>query len=176
MISSEHRSRRGAVRHRLSLQLGALLTAVLVVFHAVLFWERVRDLSIFEPLVLLQWLLAILLIVAMRHLHNRQVSLLRGRQALAFWLLILLLHLMAVPPAAEWAEEHSGLLLALPVSYLLLALARRTLKLLPRSAPRPTSRVIWQRRRRPSRAPTDTGHPFRVFPRPPPFLESDPIG
>ncbi len=176
MTSSDHRSRRGAVRHRLSLQLGTLLAAVLVVFHAVLFWERVRDLSIFEPLVLLQWLLAILLIVAMRHPHKRQVSLLRGRLALAFWLLILLLHLMAIPPAAEWAEEHSGLLLALPVSYLLLALARRTLKLLPRLAPCPTSHVIWQRRRRPSRAPTDAQHPFQIFPRPPPSFESNPIG
>ena len=177
MTSSEHRSTRRAGWRRLSLLLGALLTAALVVFHAILFWERVRDLSIFEPLVLLEWLLAVLLLVAIGQLRKRRVSLLRGRQALAFWLLVLLLHLIGAPPAAEWFEEHSPLLLALPVGRLLVALAHRALKLLPRRrAARPATPVLWQRRHRPSRAPTDPGHPFQLFPRPPPCFESSLLG
>jgi len=177
MTFRAHRSTRRTGWHRLGVLLGAALTAALVAFHAVLFWERVRDLSIFEPLVLLEWLLAVLLVVAMLLLRKRQVSLLWGRQALAFWLLVLLLHLMAIPPAVEWFEEHSGLLLALPVSSLLVALARRALKLVARQVPRPVTPVIWrQRRRGPSRAPTEPDHPFQLFPRPPPFFESSLLG
>jgi hypothetical protein len=171
MTFRNHQSTRASGWRRLLPVSGGLLGIALVIFHAVLFWERIRDLSIFEPLVLVEWSLAVLLVVAMLQLRKRGISLLRGRQALAFWSLVLLLHLVAAPPAVEWFEEHSALLLALPVTGLLAALARRALRKVSRHVIRVTTPVFWRRRRRPARAPTDPGHPYQLFARPPPLFE-----
>lgn len=156
---------------RLSLFLGGPLAAGLVVFHVDLFWDRIRDRSILEPLILVQWLFAALLVGVMWHLHRRQVSLFRGRRALAFWLMVLLLHVMA-PEAVEWIDDHSALLLAIPVAPIVLMLFRSAFGLLRRS-PRPASPVsVWRRRHPLGRAPTDPGHPRALFARPPPSFES----
>jgi hypothetical protein len=171
MTFRNHRSTTSAGWRRLLPLSGALLSIGLVAFHAVLFWERIRDLSIFEPLVLVEWSLAVLLLVAMQQLRKRKIPLFRGRQALAFWLLVLLLHVMAAPPAVEWFEEHAGLLLALPVTGLLAMLARRALRRVSRHANQATTPVFWRRRHRPARAPADPGHPFQLFARPPPLFE-----
>jgi hypothetical protein len=176
MSCGRHPSTPRAGWKRLGLLVGGFATVGLVAFHGILFWERVRDLSIFEPLVLLEWLLAAFLLVAMLHLRKRGIPLLHGRRALAFWLLVLFLHVMLAPPAVEWLEEHSGLLLVIPVSGLLAALAPRALRRLSRHASRPVTPGFWRRRHRPSRAPTDPGHPFQLFARPPPLFESSLLG
>jgi len=72
--------------------MGAITIAGLVVFHAVLLLERLADASIAHPQVLAQWVGALLLGAGALALRRQGSSLLSGRSALVFWLLVLLLH------------------------------------------------------------------------------------
>ncbi len=69
-----------------------MLLAGLVVFHAVLFLERIADASLAHPEVLAQWIGALLLVAGASALRRQGVPLLSGRKALVFWLLVLMLH------------------------------------------------------------------------------------
>lgn len=92
----------------------------LVAFHAILFWDRIASFSLFEPLVAARWLAAAVLSAAMLRLYRSSGSLLKGRRALVFWALVLLLHAAAVLPAdgivVESAVLEAALLAALPLS------------------------------------------------------------
>ncbi len=109
----------GRVRRLLISVSATLLIAFLTAFHAVLFWQRILDLSLFEPVPALRWLATVALLYGLWRLHRRGVSLLRGRGAVVLWLLILLLHVsfwgpLAEPTTASGGWAGTGLLLALP--------------------------------------------------------------
>ncbi len=116
--------------------LGLAVAATLVVLHVSILWDRVAQGRLAEPGVALRWLAAVVLIVALLALRRRGVSLLWGRRALVFWLLVLLLHAGAVAPqeaGSRLAPEH--LLFVVPAAVgpaglllvLLLALVSRAL-------------------------------------------------
>ena len=89
--------------------LGLAAAATLVVLHVSILWDRVAQGRLTEPAVALRWLAALVLMVALLALRRRGVSLLWGRRALVFWLLVLLLHAgAAVPqdPTPRLAPEH----------------------------------------------------------------------
>lgn len=167
----ENRPARRKVRH-IGLTLGVLAAGTLVIFHALLFAERLRDLTILQPGVALQWIGTLFLLTFLAYLKRRHVSLLRGRSALAFWLLVLLLHLTPAVPSSPVAVEHADLLLALPTSWmsagtLWLALALTALLVgvslsSGLQAPRPRH----SRRGAPALA---AGFRSRLFARPPPL-------
>lgn len=91
--------------------------AALALFHAGLLAGRLADASIAEPRVGLRWATAALLGALALAFRRRGLPLARGRSGLAFWLLVLLLHVGAAPaPAVVRPEE---LLLALPVGAVL---------------------------------------------------------
>lgn len=159
---------------QLGMVFSLLLSAILVLFHAALLWERIRDQSIFQPLVAIEWTAGVLLLAALRQLQRNRVPLLRGRKALAFWLLVLLLHLIAAPPGAESLTEPGGLLLALPATWLILRWIASAIATWAARIPRSTALLVVNRRRGspPEPAATLCGHAFRLFARPPPFLPS----
>lgn len=72
--------------------MGAVALAGLVVFHAALLLQRFADASIARPEILIQWIGALLLAGGAIALRRQGASLLTGRSALVFWLLVLLLH------------------------------------------------------------------------------------
>ncbi len=71
---------------------GTIAIAGLVAFHAALLFEHLADASIAHPQVLAQWVGALLLGAGAGALRRQGRSLLSGRSALVFWLLVLLLH------------------------------------------------------------------------------------
>jgi hypothetical protein len=75
------------------------LTA-LAVFHVSLFWNRLLDGQLLDPLVAARWLGAAALIAGLVALRRRGVSLVAGRRALVVWLLVVLLHWSAKPAVA----------------------------------------------------------------------------
>ena len=147
-----------------------LVTLALVAFHAVLFVRRLRDLSIFEPSVALRWSGTLLLIALLAAFVRRGTSLVRGRSALAFWLLVLLLHTIPTPAALDGATP-ADVLVAVPASSLLaatLAVALLLTALLVRSATVTAARVAWRRRGRIGPNEVDSGYCSLLFARPPP--------
>jgi hypothetical protein len=64
----------------------------LLVQHALLLLQRVADGSLSDPAVLLRWLIGAVLGGAMLALRRAGVSLLRGREAAVFWLVVLVFH------------------------------------------------------------------------------------
>lgn len=99
--------------------MGAIAIAGLVVFHAVLLLERLADASIAHPEVLAQWVGALLLGAGAFALRRQGSSLLSGRSALVFWLLVLLLHVGfgsgVTVTGGETGSSHE-LLLLLPLA------------------------------------------------------------
>ena len=78
---------------RAVLRLCAVL--VLVAFHAALFWERMADASILEPVILLKYVLALALLGVASSYKRWVPDALQGRRlALVFWLAVLLMHLV----------------------------------------------------------------------------------
>lgn len=160
-----------AVRRRLR-RLGLLFlggaAATLVGFHLVLFVERLRDQSILEPRVALQWLGALALLAFLGYLKNRGVSLVSGRSALAFWLLVLLLHVVPHAPAPVPTTGSGDLLLALPNLWMAVAIGLFLGILRPRgdalAVRRPGSRLP-----RLDRRPFEAGFASSLSARPPPF-------
>lgn len=119
--------------------LGSLVVLALVALHLPRLIARLRDASIVEPAVLLRWLLVPVVLGAFVALRRRHVSLLRGRAALAVWLLVLLIH--AAPLASDGTHE---LLVAAPVALAILTAVAEVLRRSGRGAPR---------RKSPRRAP-----------------------
>lgn len=105
--------------------LGLASVALLVAFHAVLFWERLADSTLFQPVPAIRWLATVALFVALYKLHRHGISMLHGRGALVFWLLVLLLHVSFWGPVTEATStcegwSGPGLLLALPALTIIL--------------------------------------------------------
>lgn len=127
--------RRMSLRARTMLSRLAWLSAVgLALFHGWLLWCRVSHPASIEPRVVLRWMAGLGLLGVLVALRRLGVPLLWGRKALAFWMLVFLLHWSASAPPTEEAvtiDPSEQLLLALPgtlslaavVSTLLLALA-----------------------------------------------------
>ncbi|MDH3745187.1 MAG: hypothetical protein OES47_08815 [Acidobacteriota bacterium] len=97
------------------------ITAALVLFHGRLLWTRLVDGSVLEPVVAARWLFGLVLAGLLIELRRRHASPLRGRSALVMWLLVVLLHAVALVPGVEVAAGAEGaveLLLVLPAGAL----------------------------------------------------------
>ncbi len=135
LARARRRLRRSTPRPLLAVIAGPVLVALLVIYHAVLLWQRVADLTLLEPVVAVRWLATIFLLLGLFRLRHRGVPLVWGRKALAFWLLVLLLHVSFYGPLAEGVEastdiQRAGLMLALPATVIGVTLAAACLVLL----------------------------------------------
>jgi NADH:ubiquinone oxidoreductase subunit K len=79
--------------------------ALLALFHFWLFAGQAWDGRLSDPVVLLRWLAAGALVAALVGLHRRGISIVRGRKAVAIWLLAVLLHGPAVARSIEGLGE-----------------------------------------------------------------------
>ena len=103
-----------------------LATGGLVVFHGALLAGRFADASIAHPEVIAQWVAAVLLGLGAVALRRQGRSLVSGRSALVFWLLVLLLHVGFGTGIALTGEEIGSsreLLLLLPFAAFTLSAA-----------------------------------------------------
>lgn len=119
------KSRPTPVPSRVRQILGLASLGLLVAFHAILFWERLANSTLFEPVPAIRWLATVALVAVLYRLHRNGISLLRGRGALVFWLLVLLLHVsfwgpLADPSSTGEGWSGPGLLLALPALTIIL--------------------------------------------------------
>ena len=115
--TAEKRSNKVGTRRWIFGGLSALALAGLVVFHAALLAGRFADASIAHPEVIAQWVGAVLLGVGALALRRQGSSLVSGRGALVFWLLVLLLHVGFGSGITLTGEEIGGtreLLLLVP--------------------------------------------------------------
>lgn len=76
---------------------GVLALAILAIFHVSLFWDRLVDGQLLDPLVAGRWLAAAGITAGLIALRRCGVSLVSGRRALVVWLLVVLLHWTARP-------------------------------------------------------------------------------
>lgn len=83
----------------------AVLSGVLVLFHVWLFLDRLWQGQLADAASLLRWAAAGGLTAGLWVLHRRGVSLVRGRKAIAIWVLAALLHAPAM--AGEHQAEHT---------------------------------------------------------------------
>ena len=97
------RGRAGLAGSLRSLVSSVVLAALagLVVLHGWLLWKRIVEGQLLEPGVGLRWGAGALLLVGLHVLRQAGVPLLWGRRALAYWLLVLLLHAVAYGPVPE---------------------------------------------------------------------------
>lgn len=120
MKPSDRQAANATIRRLIVSGAGALLLAYLVVFHSLLLWQRVLNLSLFEPVPALRWLATLALLVALYRLRRQGVSLVRGRRALVVWFLVLLLHVCFWGPLSDPAVAAErpipNLLLVLPTA------------------------------------------------------------
>lgn len=101
---------RGRRSAGLGIRLGGLFgVAALVLFHLLLLWRRLEDLSLLEPPVILRWLATVALLGALVYLGRSGIPLLRGRKALVLWLLVLLLHVSVAAPGPAGEPDSGGL-------------------------------------------------------------------
>jgi hypothetical protein len=108
--------------------LSPLVLGGLVAFHAFLLVGRFADASIGHPEVLAQWLGALLLGGGALALRRQGSSLVSGRSALVFWLLVLLLHVgfgSGLAPTGVETGSSRELLLLLPFAAFTLSAAIR---------------------------------------------------
>ncbi|MCP4204548.1 MAG: hypothetical protein GY769_21780 [bacterium] len=101
----------------LSQRLGRLVVIAgavsLAVLHVAVLFRRVADGTLLRPLVVAQWLVAFGLLAVVGALHRRGVSILRGRPAAAFWIVVALMHgIVALPGGPGFV----GVLNAVPVT------------------------------------------------------------
>ncbi len=68
-------------------------------FHLRILWTRLADGSVLDPVVAARWVTSVAIALVFIRLHRRGVSLVRGRAALVLWLLVALLHGVALVPA-----------------------------------------------------------------------------
>lgn len=172
---AQRRSKRPQASSLLAVIAGSALMAVVVLYHAFLLWQRVADLTLLEPAVAARWLATLLLLLALSRLHQRGVPLLWGRKALVFWLLVLLLHVSFYGPLAEGVEasidiQRAGLMLALPATILVAALAAVCLALLARllDTPAVSSPPTYSILDAPGGRPLPAGWKLQLACRPPP--------
>ena len=85
------------MRRRLTAALGALV----ILYHAWLFVDSARAGHLAEPWLLLRWLAACGLAAGLSGLYRSSGSLVRGKRAVALWVLAALLHAPAVADRAE---------------------------------------------------------------------------
>jgi hypothetical protein len=85
------------LRARLVTTLLYLAAALLTALHLELLIERIASRQLLDPLVVLKWLAASALIAGLVLLRRRGQSPWRGRTALVFWLIVVLLHAGAAP-------------------------------------------------------------------------------
>jgi len=157
------RARWLAIGRRALFGLGWALAA----HHGWLLARRLVDASILEPLVLLRWAGAVLLVALAADLRRRGISLCRGRAPVVLGLLALLLHVGVPAPAPEGVD----LLLVVPLG-LAAGLGSAALAVLAgRRRPRSLDLPAPRRRddaRRPLRERLGAV-PARFSPRPPPL-------
>jgi hypothetical protein len=143
------------------------LWIALLWLHGYLLWERITDLTLFEPLVALRWGIAALMIATLIRLQYLGVPLFRGRRALIFWLVILLLHAGSATAAGGRLEmvADSGLLIAVSLWFLALegVLGKRT------RVAALVLRRTWMPRLAPALLPCAPGSLDPLSPRPPPL-------
>ena len=117
---SASRSATPRLRRLLPVAPSVIAVSILVAYHFVLLGQRLADLSLFQPAVALRWLITVALLYALRRMHAAGLPLIWGRRALAFWLLVLLLHVSFLGPLSEEANAggdwstSAGLALVLP--------------------------------------------------------------
>jgi hypothetical protein len=143
-----------------------LVALALVGFHVWLFAGRLRDATIREPEVLLRWILAAALLGVAYGFRRRGLSIVRGRSAIIFWVLALLLHLGPLPMPAISEAPHGllgALQLAIAAPFLIALLAGL---LLPRAARPSCTRALHVRVSRQREAIASLA--LRFAPRPPP--------
>ena len=97
--------------------LGLVVVASLVVLHVSILWARVAQGQLGEPAIASRWAAALVLLLALAVLRRRGVSILWGRRALVFWLLVLLLHAgVGVPQDATPRVSAEQLLFVVPAA------------------------------------------------------------
>jgi hypothetical protein len=79
--------------------------ALLALFHVWLFADQLWDGRLADPAVLLRWIAAAALVVALVVLYRQGISIVHGRKAVAIWLLAALLHGPAVARSIEGIGE-----------------------------------------------------------------------
>jgi hypothetical protein len=79
----------------------AVAAIILVVYHLILLVQRLADLSLLQPAVALRWLITVALLMGLRRMHAAGVPMIWGRRALAFWLLVLLMHVSFLGPLSD---------------------------------------------------------------------------
>jgi len=143
------------------------LWAALLCLHIHLLWQRITNLTLFEPLVAVRWGTAVLTITALVRLRHIGVPLFRGRAAMILWLVILLLHAGSAAAVGSQLEivADAGLLVAASLWFLALAdvFGKR-----PRKAGLVLRRA-WVPRLVPAPLPCAAGSLAPLSPRPPPL-------
>lgn len=110
----------------------------LLAFHARLLLERLADGTLGDPAVALQWAAAAAVLAWLVRSRRRGASLLAGRRALTFWVLVLLLHAVpAMPGGADALQADGGPVLLVAPLGLALAGAAALLARLRSRRPRP---------------------------------------
>ncbi len=156
-----------AKRFRRAILLGG--GAALVVLHLGILWRRVVDGTFLSPQVVAQWGVAGLLVVTAVVLRRRGVSLLRGRSAIAFWIVVALMHgMVALPggPGFVGVLNTAPATVALPLSLCLVTGALVLLVVLS-ARPRP-SLLHFGPRHAPLSLAFPAGLPPAISPRAPP--------
>ena len=146
----------------------APVVGTLVLFHVFLLCRRIADASILSPRVLLNWLAAFALVAALLRMRRRGHSPMRGRGALTFWLLVLLLHAGPALQPAPGLPPSGAESLPSPSS-ILTAFLWTTLLAAALAAAAPARRPQAPLRGLPSCLATADGFGRVVAPRPPPF-------
>lgn len=125
-------------------RLGRLLVigggVALGALHIAVLFRRVADGTLLEPLVMVQWLVALALVMVVGALRRRGVSVFRGRRAAAFWIVVALMHgVVSLPggPGVVGVFDPVPMADALPLGVGLLAgvLVALVGLLTPRSGP-----------------------------------------
>jgi hypothetical protein len=158
--------RRRAARRPASLATVAIAWTVLALLaqHGLLLLQRVADGSLSDPAVLGRWVVGLLLVGAMLALRRAGVSLVRGREAAVFWLVVLVFHTAVA--GVPIAGSHAVALQPGAVVPAFLALSALGLGAAPASvaAPGPARDLLAQS----STATAADGLDLPYFARPPP--------
>ena len=123
------RSRSRVARSAWAIARGLALSAVLalVIFHALLFRDRLLGGDLLDPAVAFRWLAAAGLVSALALLRHMGVPLVRGRKAFVVWLLVVILHAagrgVPVAPPEAGAGVDATLILVLPTALTVVGLS-----------------------------------------------------
>jgi hypothetical protein len=149
-----------------------VLVAVLTGFHLILLGARVADGSVLDPAVAVEWVTGLALLLGLVRLHRLGLSVVRGRNALILWLLVLLLHAVAVAPGENGSLElrvGQSFLGIVPIGVAIGFVIFRLAGLLPSTAVRCRTRFFRRTfENAPERALTSTDLLSVLVPRAPP--------